>query len=671
MVRLGYACINTVLRAQDVYTNRTLRLAKVKEQGIQCAKDLGLKNIKDLIPIIQWNEDNGIRFFRVSSCVFPFASEMEYGYSLSYAAKELKEAGDLAKKYGHRLTTHPGQYNVLCSPNPSVVTKTFRDLEYHAEMLDLMGMGPDSVMIIHMGGAYGDKPKSVERFEQNFVKLPENVRNRIVLENDEISYKVEDLLPVCKKLKIPLVLDWHHDRLNPSTKPIAEYLPEIDAIWKERGIKPKQHYSESAKGHPNPRTHSDYVSKLPPCAPDMDLMIEAKMKDQTVLRLCRHYGITPDSKVYPTTEPVPLSDDEEVEHQNVTMLGQARKKHVWKKPSKKAKADGEEGGDEAPKKKKKKAKAKKDDGAEEVQITKTKKVTKKTQGKVIETEITKKKRKKHGSDDEDDEDFEEIKVKRNVRKAKKAKSDEEAEKSDEQANTAPVSKPKKARNAKKVKTEEEEGKSEEVDAESVPISKPKKARNAKKAKTEEEKIDEADAESAPVSKSKKAPKAKPTKSGEEEVEKSEGESVPVSKPKKGRKAKSTKSGEAEKSDESPETAKVAKPTKERKTKKAKSEEGGNADAESAENTLVAKKAKKEKKEKETKAKEEKEKEKEKEEEGEGEVVIEIEQGAKKQKRKMEEKPKKVFAEGTRKSPSVQRYSKKPTKVFSFYRAFVR
>ena len=424
MVRLGYACINTVLRAQDIYTNRTLRLAKIKEKGIECAKELGLKNIKDLIPIIKLNEENGIRFFRLSSCIFPFASDNEYGYSLQYAAKELKEAGDLAKKFGHRLTTHPGQYNVLCSPNEAVVAKTFKDLAYHAEMLDLMGLGPDSVMIIHMGGAYGDKPKSIARFEEAFLKLPEHIRNRLVLENDEISYKVEELLPVCKKLKIPLVLDWHHDRLNPSTNPIESYLPEIDAIWKERGIRPKQHYSESAKGHPNPRTHSDYISKLPPCAPDMDLMIEAKMKDQTVLRICRKYGIVPDSKVYPTSGPNPLPDDEEVENQNVTLLGQARKKHNWKKPSKKTKAaDAEEDSccqEDGPEKKPRKRQKKSHDGS--VEIKESKKIKKTTKGEKVETQVIKKKRKKAVDSDGDDADYEETKVvKTRVRKAKPSK----------------------------------------------------------------------------------------------------------------------------------------------------------------------------------------------------------------------------------------------------------
>jgi len=172
---------------------------------------------------------------------FPFASDLTYGYTLDYAKDALKAAGDLAKSLGHRLTTHPGQYNVLCSPNPNVVKKTRRDLAYHAEMLDLLDMGLDSVMIIHMGGAYGDKKAAIARFEEQFVKLSSSIRNRIVLENDEVSYNVDDLLPVCKKLQIPLVLDWHHDRLNPSEHGPSNYLAEIESIWKSRGIKPKQH----------------------------------------------------------------------------------------------------------------------------------------------------------------------------------------------------------------------------------------------------------------------------------------------------------------------------------------------------------------------------------------------------------------------------------------------
>jgi UV DNA damage endonuclease len=143
---------------------------------------------------------------RLSSEMFPFASHPEYGYSLEYCAAELAAAGALANKYGHRLTTHPGQFTQLGSPKPGVVTNAVRDLRYHCEMLDRMGMGKDSVMIIHGGGMYGDKTAALARIRESFTTLlPQNVKDRLVLENDEMCYSAEDLLPLCEELQIPLV----------------------------------------------------------------------------------------------------------------------------------------------------------------------------------------------------------------------------------------------------------------------------------------------------------------------------------------------------------------------------------------------------------------------------------------------------------------------------------
>ena len=147
---LGYACLNTVLRWQDppIFSSRTARIKTMDEQGPNYIKELGRLNARDMVPMILWNEENGIRFMRLSSEVFPFASHEKYGYSLKYAEKELKAAGDLAKRLGHRLTMHPGQFTQLGSPRPEVIEASIRDLDVHCEMLDLMGLGPDSVMIM-------------------------------------------------------------------------------------------------------------------------------------------------------------------------------------------------------------------------------------------------------------------------------------------------------------------------------------------------------------------------------------------------------------------------------------------------------------------------------------------------------------------------------------------
>ncbi|EPQ57158.1 UvdE-domain-containing protein [Gloeophyllum trabeum ATCC 11539] len=248
--------------------------------------------------------------------MFPFASHPLYGYTLDYCEPELRAVGDLANRLGHRLTTHPGQFTQLGSPKEGVVANAVRDLTYHCEMMDRMGLGRDSVMIIHGGGTYGDKPAALERIKKSVTELlPRNVRERLVLENDEMCYSAEDLLPLCEELDIPLVFDYHHDWINPSSIPPAEIIRRANAIFARRGIKPKQHLSEPRPGAETvmeKRAHADRCQRLPDDLPDdmgmhivfwyrmlslrmgvVDLMIEAKDKEQAVLHLYRIYGLQP------------------------------------------------------------------------------------------------------------------------------------------------------------------------------------------------------------------------------------------------------------------------------------------------------------------------------------------------------------------------------------------
>ncbi|KAI9034467.1 UV-endonuclease UvdE-domain-containing protein [Hyaloraphidium curvatum] len=299
--RLGYACLNTVLRnaKPPVFTSRTCRLATVAEKGIDFAKELALQNVHDLTPMLEWNEKHHIRFMRLSSEMFPFASHEKHGYPLDFAREPLRQVGALARRLGHRLTFHPGQFTLLSSSDPGIIRRSMADLQMHADIFNLMEMGPDSVTIIHGGGAYGDKEEALRRIERNILALPKDVRDRLVLENDEIVYSVEDLLPICERTEVPLVLDWHHASILPSEHPSEHYLDRILATWKKRGIKPKMHYSESRPGAKTPmerRAHSDRVKILPPHMPPgdlVDLMIEAKDKEQAVLDLYERYGIFP------------------------------------------------------------------------------------------------------------------------------------------------------------------------------------------------------------------------------------------------------------------------------------------------------------------------------------------------------------------------------------------
>ncbi|KAI0701982.1 UV-endonuclease UvdE-domain-containing protein [Cytidiella melzeri] len=306
--RLGYACLNTVLRAtkpEPIFCSRTCRKDTIHKNGIDFAKDLGLKNTRDLVRLIEWNEENKIRFLRISSEMFPFASHGELGYDLSYAKDELKAAGDLAKKLGHRLTTHPGQFTQLASPKEAVVEASVRELEYHCQMMRYMGLGKDSVIILHMGGVYNDKPSTIARFRETYLnKLTQEMRDRLVLENDEMCYSVDDILPICEELKVPIVLDYHHNWINPSETPLPLLIPRLNKTWHLKGIHPKQHlsspkpqFADGSGSVMDRRAHGDRCYTLPDemgmegVSRDVDLMIEAKDKEQAVFHLYRIYGL--------------------------------------------------------------------------------------------------------------------------------------------------------------------------------------------------------------------------------------------------------------------------------------------------------------------------------------------------------------------------------------------
>ncbi|KAI0468081.1 UV-endonuclease UvdE [Xylaria cf. heliscus] len=334
--RLGYACLNTYLRNSNppVFSSRTCRIASIienrhplqypsqpahatknrpdKEQpadverGQKYIEALGLANARDIVKMLRWNDKYGIKFMRLSSEMFPFASHEDYGYTLApFASEVLAEAGKVAGELGHRLTTHPGQFTQLGSPRDQVVRNAVRDLEYHNEMLSLLRLpeqqDKDAVMILHMGGVFGDKAATLDRFRQNYGKLSDEIKARLVLENDDVSWTVHDLLPICEELNIPLVLDYHHhnimfdkDKIREGTKDIMELYPRIKATWDRKGITQKMHYSEPCPEAVTPRQrrkHRARVMTLPPCTDTMDLMIEAKDKEQAVFDLMRNFRL--------------------------------------------------------------------------------------------------------------------------------------------------------------------------------------------------------------------------------------------------------------------------------------------------------------------------------------------------------------------------------------------
>jgi UV DNA damage endonuclease len=315
-MRVGYACINLELRERGIYTTRTLILASIEKKGLEEAKKLALQNIKDLAEVIEHNEREGIRFFRITSNLFPhmenpriqkLLDDGKSHYNLEYARKDLEKAGALARKYGHRLTMHPGQYAQLGSPNLQVVEQTFRDLNLHAQIFLAMGMKPQlgSVMIIHGGGTFGDKLAALGRWRENFRRMPEEVRQFIAVENDEFQYSVLDLLPLCEELGVPLCVDFFHH----SVKHAAEFnifepaiLNRVLRTWKLRGIKPKCHWSSQRPGA-RPGTHDDCVESIPRnilqwcAAENVDIMLEVKLKDQCARQILQKQFVRTESEI--------------------------------------------------------------------------------------------------------------------------------------------------------------------------------------------------------------------------------------------------------------------------------------------------------------------------------------------------------------------------------------
>ena len=290
---LGYACINMGFSERPaksrITTNRTMIRKTFDERGISYAAELAYLNVCDLYTILQWNTANGINFYRMSSDMFPWASE--YGIrnlpNIDKVAAMLRKCGDYATSVGQRLTFHPGPFNKLTSSNSSVTANTIKDLTIHADILDLMGLSatPYNKINIHVGATYKDKPAAIAQFLRNWDLVPDNVKCRFTLENDDKPslYTTEELYNlIYKHTNIPIVFDHHHHTLNSGGMSHADALAIAVSTW--GNVKPVVHYSQSRSVEQNikcpAQAHSDsYWETMDTCGHDVDVMLEAKFKE--------------------------------------------------------------------------------------------------------------------------------------------------------------------------------------------------------------------------------------------------------------------------------------------------------------------------------------------------------------------------------------------------------
>ncbi len=271
------------------------KLKDEKAKGVRLDR-VSKQNIENTLRILKYNRAMGIEVYRLTSKLIPLATHGElegWEYSLQFS-EELKQLGDYIQENDFRISAHPDHFTILNPVKQEVLKASINDLDYHVKLYEAMGLEDYKYkLVLHVGGLYGDKYSSIERFKENFVKLPDRIKKRIIIENDDKSYTAVDVLEICKDLGTPMVLDVHHHRCVNNGESLVELLPDIYKTWDREQLPPKIHFS-SPKSQKEFRSHADFIdysdfyeflNMVKPFNRDIDIMLEAKMKDRALLNL--------------------------------------------------------------------------------------------------------------------------------------------------------------------------------------------------------------------------------------------------------------------------------------------------------------------------------------------------------------------------------------------------
>ena len=291
MIRFGLCCI---FRKEPIKFRRTTAKyvkAFSRNQQLKYLAEIFLHNAHALDKALQYCRDHDVKDFRINSQILPLKTHPDIGYSMEdlpfhdQIIQTFKDRGRFCRKHDIRTTFHPDQFILLSSPSSEVVQRSVADLAYQAEVAEWVNA---DVINIHGGGAYGDKSTSLSRLRERIERLPEAVRSRLTLENDDRIYTPEDLLPVCRDMEIPLVYDVHHHRCLPDGRGVETTTELAVNTWSHE---PLFHLSSPKFGwkSDNPRNHHDYidVDDFPVCWMNLDITVEveAKAKELAVLKL--------------------------------------------------------------------------------------------------------------------------------------------------------------------------------------------------------------------------------------------------------------------------------------------------------------------------------------------------------------------------------------------------
>ncbi len=284
---IGYAC-----KTIGVW-NTDMKSCMLKNVSNDKLTEVILHNLSSLEHMIDYNIKNGITLFRISSDLISFgSSKVNELVWWEMFQSQFERIGRKIKDGNLRVSMHPGQYTVLNSPKTEVVENAILDLNYHTKVLDCLGVGQNHKIILHIGGIYGDKTSAKERFIRNYNRLDDSVKKRLVLENDDKSYHIGDLLDISRIINAPIVFDNLHNIVNPYDSAVSEvqWIMECNKTWNETDGCQKIHYSQQ-DNKKKPGSHSetirimeflDFYEKLD--QKNIDIMLEVKDKNLSAIK---------------------------------------------------------------------------------------------------------------------------------------------------------------------------------------------------------------------------------------------------------------------------------------------------------------------------------------------------------------------------------------------------
>jgi len=294
------------MQLENASPSRTMTLASFnkladREAGLRRLTRIAEENLHNTLRLLKHCKYMDVKVYRLTSKLIPLATHeaLEDWSPYEELAPRLAEVGTFAKEHGMRLSFHPDHFTVLSTPRAEVLRQSEKDLAHHVRLLELMGLDERAMCNVHVGGSYGDKQAAAERFLRNFAALDESIRNRLTLENDDKTFTAAETLAIAERAGVPMVLDIHHHAVINAGEKAEELWPRVKATWESRQwpgdapLPPKIHAS-SPKSESDPRGHADYVEPGPllrflvsiaRTTPAVDVMIEAKRKDEALLKL--------------------------------------------------------------------------------------------------------------------------------------------------------------------------------------------------------------------------------------------------------------------------------------------------------------------------------------------------------------------------------------------------